>query len=97
MITICNLSYEKPKHPFDVRVHRKHILGNPFIMKDERMRDDVCDKYERWFNKCIINLTPELDRLLALYRKHGALRLFCWCAPKRCHAETIKAWLENHI
>ena len=23
----------------------------------------------------------------------GKVRLFCWCAPKRCHGETIKKWL----
>jgi hypothetical protein len=36
----------------------------------------------------------ELKRLIDIYKKHGRLRLFCWCAPKKCHAETIKELIE---
>lgn len=39
----------------------------------------------------------ELRRLYKLAKKHGKLRLFCWCAPKRCHAETIKRFLWKHL
>lgn len=39
----------------------------------------------------------ELRRLYRIYRKYGKLNLFCWCAPKRCHAETIKKFLEKYI
>ncbi|WP_068768630.1 DUF4326 domain-containing protein [Termitidicoccus mucosus] len=38
-----------------------------------------------------------MNRLLAAAQKHGNLRLHCWCAPKRCHAETIKACLETKL
>ena len=36
-----------------------------------------------------------LDSLIATYKIYGKLRLFCWCAPKRCHGETIKRYLED--
>ena len=39
----------------------------------------------------------ELRRLYRLAKKHGRLELFCWCAPKRCHAETIARFLEKHL
>ena len=39
--------------------------------------------------------TAELERLKKLHVEYGKLRLFCWCAPKRCHAETIKQFLEG--
>lgn len=39
----------------------------------------------------------ELRRLYKLAKQYGKLRLFCWCAPKRCHAETIKKFLEKYI
>jgi len=36
----------------------------------------------------------ELARLRALHEKHGKLTLVCWCAPKPCHGDVIKAVLE---
>ena len=38
----------------------------------------------------------ELGRLDNLLKKHGRLVLVCRCAPKPCHAEVIREWLENH-
>ena len=31
----------------------------------------------------------EMERLGALVREGERLRLLCWCAPKRCHANAI--------
>lgn len=66
----------------NVPVDRGSPWGNPFIMNNEAERDDACDKYElyaRW------RLTIEPDWLKLLRGKN----LGCWCAPKRCHAETL--------
>ena len=92
-ITIHNLRTEKPIHVYDVRVDRSSVLGNPFFMADEKQRDRVCDQYVVWLEKNKQenwSVISELLRLQELYKKHGKLRLFCWCAPKRCHAETIR-------
>lgn len=35
----------------------------------------------------------ELEGLRNLARK-GDLTILCWCKPKRCHLETIKAWIS---
>lgn len=100
MIEICNLRKEQLKFAYDMRVDRNSILGNPFYMRDESERDIVCEKYKEYFYREIKNNKVFLEELRHLYRVHkqyGRLRLFCWCAPKKCHAETIKAFLESHI
>lgn len=45
-IEICNMRYQKIINPYDIRVDRKSKLGNPFYLKDENHRKEVCDKYE---------------------------------------------------
>lgn len=97
MIEIINLRVEKPSEPYDVIVDRRSPLGNPFYLMDETERDKVCDMYEERFSKAKYTqlLWNELQRLRSLHEEYGQLRLFCWCVPKRCHAETIKRYLEN--
>ena len=103
MITIHNLRNEKPNQRCDFRVDRESCLGNPYYMASETYRNKVCDQYEEWFNKVLTStdevstkVQSELRFLLGIYKRTGTLRLFCWCAPKRCHAETIKKWLERN-
>ena len=96
MIKIKNLSKEKPKEPWDVKICRtKSILGNPYILYNESERDLVCDMYEKWFDENILMLKDELQRLIEIYKTYHQLNLFCWCAPKRCHGETIKKYIEE--
>ena len=109
MIEIMNLRNTKPTEIYDVRIDRSSVLGNPYGMHGESSRNEVCDMYADLFyritvkpgilnKKRIHDFKSELERISVLYKEHGKLRLFCWCAPKRCHGETIKAWLERqHI
>lgn len=100
MILICNLRKEKCNMPYDVRVDRSSILGNPFPMKNEDDRYNVCYKYDKYFDERINkdeNFKKELIRIYNIYEKYGKVRLFCWCAPKRCHAEKIRSWLKDYI
>lgn len=94
-IIIKNLRKEKPKYPWDIRVDRSSPLGNPFAMTSEKDRDLVCNKYEVWFYNVNTKaqIQNELNRLKEILSKYGKLNLFCWCSPKRCHAETIKEYL----
>ena len=99
MIEICNLRNTKPTQPYDFKVDRSSPLGNPYYMQFEEQRNEVCDKYERWFYKQIetsIAFMCELSVLQTVYKQYGKLRLFCWCSPKRCHAETIKKYIEEN-
>ena len=102
MIEICSLRTDSVQFAYDVRVDRANpILGNRFRMTSESDRDRVCDMYERWFNEQLAEQNEvflnELRRLYVIHRTYGKLRLFCWCAPKRCHAETIRNFLNKYI
>lgn len=86
---------------FDPLAHyigRGSPLGNPFVMTSEADRNAVCDKYQVWFEDKHNQKDPavlrELDVLL-LKALSGDLVLGCFCAPKRCHGDTIKRYLET--
>ena len=100
-IIIKNLRNETPKEPYQVRVDRGHsILSNPYYMKSEDERDEVCDKYKDYFVKQVHHNETFTNALRDLYRiakRYGKLELFCWCYPKRCHAETIKKFLLKYL
>jgi hypothetical protein len=88
------------KHEPDAQyIGRGSPLGNPFRMNDERDRDRVCDQYQVWFNDKVAANDPvvmnELRRLYRLAAK-GDLKLGCFCAPRRCHGDTIKRFLLSH-
>lgn len=73
---------------------RPSPLGNPFVMRSEKDRDIVCDKYEKWFLERHSELRPHLRAILA--KADGRdIELECFCAPRRCHCDTIKHALEN--
>lgn len=101
-ITIHNMRIEKPHQLWDVRCDRVSPLGSPFFLKgDESRRDLVCDSYQDWFDNEVLNKNnweayEELLKLRDLYRRHGKLRIYCWCAPKRCHTKTIAKWLMEN-
>lgn len=99
-IEIKNLRYEKPSKPWQVRVDRASVLGNPFVMHHESERDKVCEEYKQYFKRSLVlnqAFANEVTRLMVIYKRHGRLELFCWCAPKRCHAETIRECIETAI
>ncbi len=99
-IEVCNLKKEKPTSKYDIRVDRASVLGNPFLLKSEDQRDSVCNLYVEWLTDHLRAETPtileELDRIGNLVES-GTVRLFCWCAPKRCHAETIRAVILHRV
>ena len=98
-IEIKNLRFSKPICAWQVRVDRTSVLGNPFYMNNEDERNEVCNKYEKYFNNKVLDKNSsfykELERLISIYNKYGKLELFCWCSPKRCHAETIKKYINT--
>lgn len=99
MIKIENLRNRKPDKVYDIRVDRSSILGNPFPMKSEKYRSQVIEKYSQYLintfrthNTKIIN---EIIRLRYIYETYGKLNLFCWCAPKDCHARIIIPYITK--
>lgn len=98
-ITIHNLHSEQPtNHDTDFIIDRRSPVGNPFFIGKDGDRDEVCDKYETYahatkspaFNSFIDSLV----KVVEIYRE---LRLFCWCVPRRCHAETVKKLVEEKL
>lgn len=73
---------------------RGSALGNPYPMKHEGQRDAVCDRYEIWFGSQVngdasMEFRAQLEGIVQL-GKIGDVSLRCFCAPARCHCETIK-------
>ncbi len=95
-ITVTTV-YEKDT----ISVARPTALGNPFVMKTEADRNEVCDKYQKWFDNKIAEKDPnvlyQLRDLWTIGKKQGYLKLGCHCAPKRCHADTIAEFLKKYI
>lgn len=96
-IDIINLKDELPTHPYDFHIDRRVPVGNPYLLKNEEDRDLVCDYYEEHFYRMIfygnIEFRNYLYMLKDVYEQYGKLRLFCWCAPKRCHGDVIKQFI----
>ncbi len=67
-------------------------MGNPFQMNSEEDRNKVCDSYEEHYAYCIEqSITKAIVRRMAKRLVEGkTIALFCHCAPKRCHADTIR-------
>jgi len=98
-VVIKNLRECQPVQEFDFRVDRKSPLGNPFTT-GKYSRDIVCDMYEEHFHNVMLKDSEVqrcLDRIIEAHRVYGGVNLFCWCVPLRCHAETIKRYLEEYI
>lgn len=71
--------------PNAIYVGRPSPWGNPFEIKANQSRDTVCSLFEEWA------LSPEATDFRTAVRTHLAGHdLLCWCAPKRCHAETLR-------
>jgi hypothetical protein len=84
----------------NIKIGRGTPLGNPFYMADESMRDEVCDKYEAYFHAEVKKQGAFRDEVIRLYKlvKSGkSINLQCYCAPKRCHGHTIKAFIESFL
>ena len=70
-----------------VKVDRSTEWGNPFRVPDDGDNETVVWKFEEYY----LPHEPMLQEKLPTIRGKA---LGCWCAPKRCHAEVLKAWAE---
>lgn len=95
MITVVN-KYKESNH---IYCGRGTALGNPFPMHNESQRDGVCDEYEKYFDHQVNELqNPDMLaelRLIYSAARKGDINLGCFCAPKRCHCDTIKAFIDG--
>jgi len=94
-INVVN-KYKEPNH---IYCGRGSALGNPFPMANESQRNKVCNDYEEYFNQKVKveKNEPMLKQLRLIYSQalKGDVNLGCFCAPKRCHCDTIKKFIEE--
>ena len=65
-----------------IYIGRGSPWGNRFVIGQDGTRDEVCDKYDAW-----IDTQPGLlARLPSLQGRD----LVCFCAPRRCHGDTLR-------
>ena len=83
----------KPEYGYNASV-----MGNPYFMQYEAMRDEVCDRFEKdwiWIktNPKIAKIINQMKERIKTRNQKFALICFCW--PKRCHGETIQKEIEG--
>lgn len=95
MIEIKNLRNEKCIRAYQFRVDRASVLGNKFIMHNESEREQVIMQYKIWLwqNRERADIKKFMHSMIQAWKEYGKLELFCWCAPKPCHAEVIRDYL----
>lgn len=95
-ITVVN-KFKEPNH---IYCGRGSPVGNPFQMFNESQRDEVCDQYQLWFDRKMSEkhneVTEFVNNLVAL-ASFQDINLGCFCAPKRCHCDTIKTYIEERL
>lgn len=73
---------------------RPTLWGNLWVLGPDGTRDEVCDRYDTWLRTGRDFGHPDATpaRREAVLASLPALRgktLSCWCAPQRCHLETL--------
>jgi hypothetical protein len=110
MINVINVRSGIPKKPNFVYCGRSNprlglvgsVLGNPYPLNnpdDEAERAVVIERFAGWLEARVNRKDPpilsELVRMRNLVLEHGSVDLGCWCAPKRCHCDVLKAEIEK--
>lgn len=69
-----------------IYVGRPSPWGNPFEISPSVTRDQACDMFHAWA------FSPEQVQFRGNVRSSlFGHDLVCWCHPRRCHAETLRA------
>jgi len=100
-ITVTNIK----KNP-DIKSDSKYIycgrgsaLGNPFSMNNysQEERDRVCVEYDKYINQTLTDTDKrnQLNKIWKTGLENGEVILGCYCAPQRCHCDTIKQILQD--
>lgn len=92
----------------DFYIGRGSVLGNPYTSKDvnnskaiyqAKSKDDAIELYETYLENRIknndISVVTEINKMLGLL-KDNDIYLVCYCSPKKCHGDVIKAHLLSN-
>jgi len=81
-----------------IYIGRGSPLGNPYPINAQTTRKKSVDQYKISLNQKIKNQDPQvIEALNNITNKAetGDVDLICFCAPRLCHGEIIKAVVEN--
>ncbi len=95
-VKIYNLRTQQPTKAWHVVIDRTTKYGNPFTITKVQTRDTVCDSFHEYMEGLLSSGDKRFAPLLEIATKYGKIGLFCWCAPKRCHAETLRKYIEDN-
>ena len=85
-----------------IYIGRGSPFGNPFTV-DKYGRDGACDKFDEYMEEQLTSdssnpLKEGLDLLVDLVKEsQEPIMLVCFCAPKRCHGESLKRYIINQL
>jgi len=82
---------------------RNPVLGNPYVLHDNRdaaARADVIERYRAKYEadiRCDGPMAAATATLAQRVRKGERLVLMCWCWPKPCHGNLIVAEINRRL
>jgi hypothetical protein len=74
-----------------VRIDRKSIWGNPYVLDEDGDRSEVIANYRDHY----LDFKPSLLRRIVEDLEGKALA--CWCAPEPCHGDVLLSALESTL
>lgn len=92
-ISIGNIN--NPPPGLTLRVHRPHLLGNPFRIGKDGDRRTVIDKYKTWLYYSYLYDARVKSTINWLREEDCQITLLCYCHPLPCHATIIKDFVDN--
>jgi hypothetical protein len=86
----CNLTtvVHCKKGAYDIYIGRPSKWGNPFKIGSDGTREEVIEKYKKWFMQ-----QPELVNSVSELK---GKTLGCWCKPHSCHGDFLAELANNH-
>ncbi len=80
------------KDEYDVFIGRPGPFGNPFRIGKDGTREEVIEKFRRYFYRRMRNSATFVAKVCALRGK----RCGCFCKPHACHGDVIAEWVNRH-
>lgn len=75
-------------------------LGNPFVVGRGWKQGEAASAYLDYLRSKCREKGVEYDKIIELanrVRQGEKLVLVCWCTPRPCHAQHIKAAIEGYV
>ena len=99
-ITVVNRHHPEHTYPHGETIYigRGSPLGNPYPLGDYLTREHCIQDYEIYLKERILmrdsNIMAALKAIHSAAQDHP-VNLQCFCAPKKCHGDSIKKLIET--